>query len=206
MRLLLCRCGDCAGRRAQPSTFPPTEVAASGRPTGRSPRAAGTFWILPLGPMGNASRSSRRSGSFQPATRCSLRNAIISSKSSHRAALILMGNVGNTIKSYAEQRYQLNFEILWSRMQRAIQSDKDFAPLMQQTKTQFDFLLPCCALTCSSYTHARTYTSGGRYHPRQHRTFMGHSYELKTGHCQQSCRSASGETKVGCGRREEPYR
>ena len=59
----------------------------------------------------------------------------------------LMGNIANTVQSYAEQRYNLNFEIFWSRMQRAIQKDKDFAPVLQQAKMQLDFLISCCVLT-----------------------------------------------------------
>jgi hypothetical protein len=58
-----------------------------------------------------------------------------------------MGNIANTVQSYAEQRYKLNFEIFWSRMQRAIQKDKDFMPVLQQTKMQLDFLIACSALT-----------------------------------------------------------
>jgi hypothetical protein len=58
-----------------------------------------------------------------------------------------MGNVANTIQSYAEQRYKLNFEVFWTRMQRAIQKDKDFGPILQQAKTQLDFLVSCTSLT-----------------------------------------------------------
>ena len=64
-----------------------------------------------------------------------------------RPAPTLMGNVANTIQSYAEQRYKLNFEVFWTRMQRAIQKDKDFGPILQQEKTQLDFLVSCTSLT-----------------------------------------------------------
>jgi hypothetical protein len=66
---------------------------------------------------------------------------------SQRPAPTRMGNVANTIQSYAEGRYNLNFEIFWSRMQRAIQKDKDFSPVLQQAKTQLDFLISCTVLT-----------------------------------------------------------
>jgi hypothetical protein len=58
-----------------------------------------------------------------------------------------MGNVGQTIQSYAVERYEFNFELLWSRMQRILQKDKDFGPIIQAAKTQLDFLLASCALT-----------------------------------------------------------
>jgi hypothetical protein len=66
---------------------------------------------------------------------------------SQRPAPTRMGNIANTIQSYAERRYKLNFEIFWARMQRAIQKDKDFAPVLQQSKMQLDFLISCCVLT-----------------------------------------------------------
>jgi hypothetical protein len=66
---------------------------------------------------------------------------------SQRPAPTRMGNIANTIQSYAERCYKLNFEIFWSRMQRAIQRDKDFASLLQQSKMQLDFLISCSVLT-----------------------------------------------------------
>lgn len=64
-----------------------------------------------------------------------------------RPAPTRMGNIANTVQSYAERRYKLNFEIFWSRMQRAIQKDSNFAPVLQQSKMQLDFLISCCVLT-----------------------------------------------------------
>jgi hypothetical protein len=66
---------------------------------------------------------------------------------SQRPAPTRMGNIANTVQSYAERRYKLNFEVFWARMQRAIQRDKDFSPVLQQSKMQLDFLISCCVLT-----------------------------------------------------------
>jgi hypothetical protein len=58
-----------------------------------------------------------------------------------------MGNVARTVQSYAVSRYNLNFELFWSRLQLPAQKDKDFGPLLQAAKTQIDFLVTCSALT-----------------------------------------------------------
>lgn len=58
-----------------------------------------------------------------------------------------MGNVAKTVQGYAINRYDFNFELLWSRLQFPAQKDKDFGPLLQATKTQLDFLISCSALT-----------------------------------------------------------
>jgi len=58
-----------------------------------------------------------------------------------------MGNVAQTIQSYAVERYDFNFELLWSRMQRVLQKDTNFGPILQAAKTQLDFLIASSALT-----------------------------------------------------------
>ena len=58
-----------------------------------------------------------------------------------------MGNVARTVQSYAVNRYNLNFELLWSRLQFVAQKDKDFGPLLQGAKTQLDFLTSCSVLS-----------------------------------------------------------
>jgi hypothetical protein len=58
-----------------------------------------------------------------------------------------MGNVARTVQNYTVQRYDLNFEILWSRLQIFAQKDKDFGPTLQAAKTQLDFLISCSAWT-----------------------------------------------------------
>jgi hypothetical protein len=58
-----------------------------------------------------------------------------------------MGNVAKSIQNYSVERYEFNFELLWSRLQLPAQRDKDFGPLLQAAKTQLDFLVSCSALT-----------------------------------------------------------
>jgi hypothetical protein len=58
-----------------------------------------------------------------------------------------MGNVAKTIQSYAVKRYDFNFEFFWTRMQLALQKDKEFGPVLESAKTQLDFLVSCSFLT-----------------------------------------------------------
>ena len=58
-----------------------------------------------------------------------------------------MGNVAKTVQTYAIERYNLNFELFWSRMQLPAQRDKDFGPVLQAAKTQLDFLISSSVLT-----------------------------------------------------------
>ena len=58
-----------------------------------------------------------------------------------------MGNVARTVQAYAINRYELNFEMLWSRLQFLTQRDKDFGPALQAAKTQLDFLISCSVLS-----------------------------------------------------------
>jgi len=58
-----------------------------------------------------------------------------------------MGNVARTIQTYAVKRYEFNFDLFWSRMQRLLQKDKDFGPILQAAKEQLDFLISCSFLT-----------------------------------------------------------
>ena len=58
-----------------------------------------------------------------------------------------MGNIARTVQGYAVDRYEFNFELLWSRLQLPAQRDKDFGPLLQAAKTQLDFLISCSSLT-----------------------------------------------------------
>ena len=58
-----------------------------------------------------------------------------------------MGNVARTVQAYTIERYNFNFELLWSRLQLPAQRDKDFGPVLQAAKTQLDFLISCSVLT-----------------------------------------------------------
>lgn len=58
-----------------------------------------------------------------------------------------MGNIAKTIQSYAVERYDLNFEFFWSRLQPIVQKDAQFGPILQSAKTQLDFLISSSFLT-----------------------------------------------------------
>ena len=49
-----------------------------------------------------------------------------------------MGNIGNTMRSYAITRYNLDLEIFWSRIQESVQADKDYFAVLQDMKVQVD--------------------------------------------------------------------
>jgi hypothetical protein len=59
----------------------------------------------------------------------------------------MMGNIADTVQSYAANRYHFNLEIFWSRLQKTLQKDEKFYPVVQDAKTQFDFLIACAWLT-----------------------------------------------------------
>jgi hypothetical protein len=58
-----------------------------------------------------------------------------------------MGNVANTAAYYAASRYDMNLEMFWSRLQKIIQSDSNFYGVLQDAKTQVDFLVSLIWLT-----------------------------------------------------------
>jgi hypothetical protein len=58
-----------------------------------------------------------------------------------------MGNIGSTIRSYAISRYSLDLDIFWSRLQNAVQTDKDYFGTLQDVKVQLDFLVALIWLT-----------------------------------------------------------
>lgn len=58
-----------------------------------------------------------------------------------------MGNIANTIQSYALRRYHCNLEVIWSNLQRVVQRDEKSLAALQEAKTQLDFLVACCWLT-----------------------------------------------------------
>jgi hypothetical protein len=61
-----------------------------------------------------------------------------------------MGNVANSIQSYAVRRYHCNFEAIWSNVQRLVQKDDKAQASLQEAKTQLDFLVACCWLSLLS--------------------------------------------------------
>lgn len=58
-----------------------------------------------------------------------------------------MGNIANTIQSYALRRYDCNLEAIWSNLQRVVQKDEKANAALLEAKTQLDFLVACCWLT-----------------------------------------------------------
>jgi hypothetical protein len=52
-----------------------------------------------------------------------------------------IGNVAATAVSYAFGRYRFNLETLWSRLQKVMQADDKFYGVIQDAKTQLDFVV-----------------------------------------------------------------
>lgn len=57
-----------------------------------------------------------------------------------------MGNVADSMQSYAYSRYQMNLDTFWSRLQPALQKSTDYYATLLDAKTQLDFLVACCWL------------------------------------------------------------
>jgi hypothetical protein len=60
-----------------------------------------------------------------------------------------MGNIANTIQSFAVNRYNMNLEVFWSRLQHTVASDKDFSAKLEAVRTKLEFLIGCSTLTAS---------------------------------------------------------
>jgi hypothetical protein len=58
-----------------------------------------------------------------------------------------MGNVANTLQSFAVNRYNLNLEVFWSRLQKSIAADKDFSAKLEGVRTKLEFLISGSLLT-----------------------------------------------------------
>lgn len=58
-----------------------------------------------------------------------------------------MGNIASSVQAYAIGRYNFNLEVFWSSLQRCVQKDKEFFPVLEEAKTRLDFLVACCWLT-----------------------------------------------------------
>jgi hypothetical protein len=52
-----------------------------------------------------------------------------------------MGNIAASVRSYADSRYSLNLDLVWTRLQKIIQGDEKFFAVLQDSKTQLDFLV-----------------------------------------------------------------
>jgi hypothetical protein len=58
-----------------------------------------------------------------------------------------MGNIAASIQAYAVKRYNFNLELFWSSLQKCIQKDKEFAPVLEDAKARLDFLVVSFWLT-----------------------------------------------------------
>lgn len=58
-----------------------------------------------------------------------------------------MGNIANTVQSYAINRYNLNLEVFWSRLQHSLGADKDFNSKLETVRTKLEFLIGSSLLT-----------------------------------------------------------
>jgi hypothetical protein len=76
-----------------------------------------------------------------------MQNEVNSNFGAQEVAATKMGNVANTIQSYALRRYKCNLEVVWSNLQRVVQKDEKAQAALQEAKTQLDFLVACCWLT-----------------------------------------------------------
>ena len=58
-----------------------------------------------------------------------------------------MGNMAESVRSYARSRYEINLDSIWSRLQKLIQADDKFYAALIDAKTQLDFLISLFWLT-----------------------------------------------------------
>ncbi len=58
-----------------------------------------------------------------------------------------MGNIANTVQSYAINRYNMNLAVFWSRLQHSVAGDKDFSSKLESVRTKLEFLIGCSGLT-----------------------------------------------------------
>jgi hypothetical protein len=69
-----------------------------------------------------------------------------------KSAIILaptsMGNIGRTMRAYAQRQYEFDLDVLWTRLQNASQSSDKFYQTLQDVRVQLDFYVACKTLTC----------------------------------------------------------
>jgi hypothetical protein len=59
--------------------------------------------------------------------------------SRYRVAPTRMGNIAESIRSYALSRYGMNLDFFWTRFQKVLQGQEAFYKTLQDAKTQLDF-------------------------------------------------------------------
>jgi hypothetical protein len=53
----------------------------------------------------------------------------------------LMGNIFRSVGTYAERRYKFSLDIFWTKLQKIAQQDAKYYQVLQDAKTQLDFLV-----------------------------------------------------------------
>ena len=61
-----------------------------------------------------------------------------------------MGNIADSVRSYAQLRYRMNLDFFWSRFQQVLQGQRDFYQTLLDAKTQLDFAVSFFWLTVAS--------------------------------------------------------
>jgi hypothetical protein len=61
-----------------------------------------------------------------------------------------MGNIAESINSYAQSRYGMNLVFFWARLQKVLQGKSEFYKTLQDAKTQLDFAVSLFWLTVGS--------------------------------------------------------
>jgi hypothetical protein len=58
-----------------------------------------------------------------------------------------MGNIAESVRSYAQSRYRINLVFFWTRLQKVLQEKTEFYKTLQDAKTQLDFTVSLFWLT-----------------------------------------------------------
>jgi hypothetical protein len=61
-----------------------------------------------------------------------------------------MGNIAESVRSYAQSRYRMNLVFFWTRLQKVLQEKAEFYKTLQDAKTQLDFTVSLFWLTAVS--------------------------------------------------------
>lgn len=67
--------------------------------------------------------------------------------SRYRVAPTAMGNIAESVRSYARSRYAMNLDAFWSRLQKIVIGDDKFYSSLVDAKTQLDFTISLFWLT-----------------------------------------------------------
>lgn len=70
-----------------------------------------------------------------------------SNYSRYRIAPTAMGNIAESMRSYARSRYAMDLDAFWSRLQKVVVGDEEFYSSLVDAKTQLDFTISLFWLT-----------------------------------------------------------